>query len=135
MPLMYGRRYAVALLGLLAFAAPASAQETAPVTAIDLSKPLGNAAGCVNRDKQAGGEQDSFYLTQQALVTANSTCLFVQTLTAPDGSLLVTALCSIEGEEGRSINPISIVKSASNPAALKVFDEYGALLDEVTPCP
>lgn len=102
--------------------------------AIDLSKPYGNTLGCTNRDKVQGGEEESVYITQNALVTAGTACNFVQTLTAVDGTLVITALCSIEGEEGRSINQISVTKSKTNAAGLAVYDEYGAILSEVTPC-
>ena len=130
MPLTVLNPARLALLALLgAFPSLAVAQ------AIDLSKPMGNATGCVKKDQRGSDEDDNFYLTQTSLDTARSTCSFIQTLTAPDGTLVITALCTIEGEEGRSINPISITRSAGNPAALRVFDEYGALLDEVTPCP
>lgn len=108
---------------------------TAFAQAIDLSKPHGNTLGCTNRDKAQGGEEESVYITQNALVTAGTACNFVQTLTAVDGTLVITALCSIEGEEGRSINQISVTKSKTNAAGLAVYDEYGAILSEVAPCP
>ena len=108
---------------------------TAFAQAIDLSKPHGNTLGCTNRDKVQGGEEESVYITQNALVTAGTACNFVQTLTAVDGTLVITALCSIEGEEGRSINQISVTKSKTNAAGLAVYDEYGAILSEVAPCP
>ena len=124
------RRLAVAGIAL------AIAHTAAFAQAIDLTKPFGNVLGCTNRDKQvAGDDQDSVYITQNALVTAGTACNFVQTLTGADGTLVITALCTIEGEEGRSINQISVVKSKSNAAGLAVYDEYGALLSEVTPCP
>lgn len=118
-----------ALAFLMLGAAPAFSQ------AIDLSKPLGNSLGCTKKEQPGGEADDNFYLTDKGIFSANSSCIFAQTLSAPDGTLVITALCSVPGEDGRSINPISIVRSTSNPAALQVYDEYGELLEEVTPCP
>lgn len=130
MSLIAFTRLPVACLAVLLMGSTAFAQ------AIDLSKPHGNTLGCTNRDKQSPNtDEDSVYITQNALVTAGTACNFVQTLTAVDGTLVITALCSIEGEEGRSINQISVTKSKTNAAGLAVYDEYGAILSEVTPCP
>ena len=45
----------------------AVAHSAAFAQAIDLSKPHGNALGCTNRDKVQGGEEESVYITQNAL--------------------------------------------------------------------
>ena len=119
--------------------APAEPQVPAqpqPATqAIDLSKPYGTEVGCRNQAGQDVETEDMLLVTSEAIVTSTSTCVFVQKLTAPDGTLVVTSLCSLQGEEGRSINQFSIGRSKTDPARLAIFDEYGASFDEVGLCP
>jgi hypothetical protein len=117
--------------------APAEPQVPAQpaAQAIDLSKPYGTEVGCRNQAGQDVETEDMLLVTSEAIVTSTSTCVFVQKLTAPDGTLVVTSLCSLQGEEGRSINQFSIGRSKADPARLAIFDEYGASFDEVGLCP
>jgi len=119
---------------LVAFALTLSAS-TAWAQAIDLSKPYGTTVGCQNRSGPPSTSDDMLLLTSDSMVMSTSTCSFVQKMTAPDGVIVVTALCTLEGEEGRSVSMFSIVKSKSNAANLMIYDEYGAAFDEVAPCP
>lgn len=109
--------------------APALAQS------VDLSKAYGTTVGCQNRAGQKVESEDMLLLTDASIVTSTSTCTFVEKLTAPDGTVVATALCTIEGEEGRSIAQFSIVPAKGNPANLMIYDEYGSGYDEVAPCP
>jgi|GEM_PF-1273239 len=115
--------------------APAQPQPQPAAQAIDLSKPYGTEVGCRNQAGQDVETEDMLLVTSEAIVTSTSTCVFVQKLTAPDGTLVVTSLCSLQGEEGRSINQFSIGRSKADPARLAIFDEYGASFDEVGLCP
>lgn len=103
--------------------------------AIDLSKPYGNEAGCKHGKGQGPVTDEMIFLTDTSLVTANGTCTFAQKVSAPDGTLVATALCTLEGEEGRAIVFFSVAASKSNPQALAISDEYGSPFDEITPCP
>lgn len=103
--------------------------------AVDLSKPYGTPVGCQNQAGQKVESEDMLLLNDTAIVTSTSTCTFVQKLTATDGTLVATALCTIDGEDGRSISQFSIVPAKSNPANLMIYDEYGSAFDEVAPCP
>jgi hypothetical protein len=102
--------------------------------AVDLTKAYGTTVGCQNRAGQKVESDDMLLLTDTAIVTSTSTCTFVQKLTAPDATVVATALCTIEGEEGRSISQFSIVPAKGNPANLMIYDEYGSGFDEVAPC-
>jgi len=102
--------------------------------AIDLSKPHGTVVGCQNREGQTVESEDMLLLTSESMVTSTSTCAFIQKLTVADGTIVVTALCTIAGEQGRSISQFSISISKTEPTKLAIFDEYGAAFDEVAPC-
>ncbi len=123
------RRTAFAGAVVMAFGSSAFAQ------AIDLTKPYGTEVGCQNQTGQKVESEDMLLVTNDAIVTSTSTCTFFQKLTAPDGTLVVTSLCTIADEEGRSINQFSIARGKKDPAKLAIFDEYGAAFDEVAPCP
>ncbi|MEX0404858.1 hypothetical protein ABGN05_04180 [Aquibium sp. LZ166] len=123
------------LIALLAALLPL-ASVSSPVLAqtLDLGGPYGNETGC----RAAGGEEepgeDALVLRPDRIETRELICSFVQVLTAGDGTKVVTALCDIEGEEGRSVNLFSIAASGTDPASLVIRDEYGAAWDEVKPC-
>ena len=59
----------------------------------------------------------------------------MQVLSSKDGTKVATTLCDNEGEETHSIAMFSIGKSATDAAALRIYDESGALWGEVKPCP
>lgn len=102
---------------------------------IDLSKPYGNEAGCKNGKGQGPVTDEMIFLTDTTLVTATSACTFVQKVSAPDGTMVATSLCTLEGEQGRAIVFFSVAPSKTNPQALAISDEYGAPFDEITACP
>lgn len=114
---------------LLASLTAASAQQ-----AIDLTKTYGDEIGCKNRDGQQVAADEMLLLQPERLVTAAAACTFAQKVTAPDGTVIVMALCDLEGETGRSISHFSISPSATDAAKLVIFDEYGASLGEVAAC-
>jgi hypothetical protein len=102
---------------------------------IDLSKPYGNEAGCKNGKGQGPVTDEMIFLTDTTLTTATSTCTFVQKISAADGTMVATSLCTLEGEEGRAIVFFSVAPSKANPQSLVISDEYGAAFDEITACP
>lgn len=100
-----------------------------------ITAPYGDENGCkVGRGEQV--ETDDFRLLRpDGTTTYARVCEFVQTLTAKDGSLVVTGLCDEEGEEGKGVSMFSITRSLHDPQALAVYDGDGTLWGEVKPCP
>lgn len=111
-------------------AAPAAAQ------GLDIIKaPYGNENGCkVGRGEQVDGD-DFLLLRPDGIDAYASSCEFVQSLPARDGSRVLTGLCDEEGQEGKVVRMLSVGPSASDPAALAVSDGVGGLWGEVKPCP
>ncbi len=101
---------------------------------LDIAVPYGNEAGCRVVKGEAPKSDEALVVRPDRFEAAASICVFVQVLAAPDGTKVLTALCDIEGEEGRSINHFSVGPSRADPSALTIHDEYGAQWDEVKPC-
>ncbi|TJV38664.1 MAG: hypothetical protein E5Y02_28695 [Mesorhizobium sp.] len=101
---------------------------------IDLSKPYGDKYGCINRNGQEVAADQMLLLTAKELITAASACTFTKTQTLADGSLVVTATCEAEGEEGQEPTKFTIKRSANNPKKLTVADEDGNVMGEVARC-
>lgn len=101
---------------------------------LDLAGPYGNEAGCrvVKGEEKAGAE--ALVVRSDRFESASLVCEFVQVLKAADGTRVITALCDIEGEEGRSVSLFTVAPSKTDPTALQIRDEYGAPWDEVKPC-
>lgn len=101
---------------------------------IDLSKPYGDKYGCINRNGQEVAADQMLLLTDEALVTAASACTFTQKQAQADGSLVVTATCEAEGEEGSEPTKFTIKRSAKNAKRLTIADEDGNVMGEVALC-
>lgn len=101
---------------------------------LDITQPYGNEAGCRVARGEAKAGEEALVVRPDRFESAALTCEFVQVLKAADGTAVVTALCDIEGEDGRSVSFFSVAPSKADPAALQIRDEYGAPWDEVKPC-
>jgi hypothetical protein len=101
---------------------------------IDLSKPYGDKYGCINRNGQEVAADQMLLLTDDALVTAASACTFTDKQAQADGSLVVTATCEAEGEEGSEPTKFTIKRSAKNTKNLTIADEDGNVMGEVARC-
>ncbi|BCH24041.1 hypothetical protein MesoLjLc_37080 [Mesorhizobium sp. L-8-10] len=124
-----------------AFAAIAAACLNAGIVAasvaqgLDIAKmPYGNENGCkVGRGEQV--DTDDFLLLRPDGIDAYaSSCEFVQSLPAKDGSRVLTGLCDEEGHEGKVVRMLSVGPSADDPSALTISDGNGGLWGEVKPC-
>ncbi|PBB17609.1 hypothetical protein [Mesorhizobium sp. WSM4313] len=101
---------------------------------IDLSKPYGDKYGCINRNGQQVAADKMLLLTDKELITAGSACTFSDKQTQADGSLVVTAKCEAEGEEGQAPVKFTIKRSAKNAKKLVLADEDGNVMGEVARC-
>lgn len=101
---------------------------------IDLSKPYGDKYGCINRNGQEVAADQMLLLTDKELITAASACTFSDKQAQADGSLVVTAKCEAEGEEGQSPTKFIIKRSKKNAKKLVVTDEDGNSMGEVSRC-
>ncbi|RWB60598.1 hypothetical protein [Mesorhizobium sp.] len=101
---------------------------------IDLSKPYGDKYGCINRNGQEVAADRMLLLTDKELITAASACTFSDSQAQADGSLVVTARCEAEGEEGQSPIKFTIKRSRKNAKKLMVTDEDGNVMGEVSRC-
>ena len=101
---------------------------------IDLSKPYGDKYGCINRNGQQVAADKMLLLTDKELITAASACTFSDKQVQADGSLIATAKCEAEGEEGQSPVKFTIKRSAKNAKKLVVADEDGNVMGEVSRC-
>ncbi|BCM20527.1 hypothetical protein [Mesorhizobium sp. J8] len=101
---------------------------------IDLSKPYGDKYGCINRNGQQVAADKMLLLTDKELITAASACTFSDKQPQADGSLVVTAKCEAEGEEGQAPAKFTIKRSAKNAKKLVVADEDGNVMGEVARC-
>ncbi|TGS11913.1 hypothetical protein EN852_020895 [Mesorhizobium sp. M2E.F.Ca.ET.209.01.1.1] len=101
---------------------------------IDLSKPYGDKYGCINRNGQEVAADKMLLLTDKELITAASACTFSDKQPQADGSLVVTAKCEAEGEEGQAPTKFTIKRSAKNAKKLVVADEDGHVMGEVARC-
>jgi hypothetical protein len=112
-----------------------AAMQSASAQGLDLKTDYGDEKGC----RFAKGEQvegdDYLVLKSDGITSYGSACEFVQVLSSKDGTKIATTLCDNEGEAEHSIAMFSIGKSASDPAALRIYDETGSLWGEVKPCP
>ncbi|MGX5801016.1 hypothetical protein ACWGS9_07190 [Bradyrhizobium sp. Arg314] len=106
----------------------------APAAGIDLSKPYGDKYGCINRNGQEVAADKMVLLTDKELITAASACTFSDSQTQADGSLVVTAKCEAEGEEGQSPTKFTLKRSAKNAKKLVIADEDGTVYGEVSRC-
>jgi len=106
----------------------------ASAASIDLSKPYGDKYGCINRNGQEVAADQMLLLTDKELITAASACTFSDTKAQADGSLVVTAKCEAEGEEGQAPTKFTIKRRAKNAKKLVVADEDGNVMGEVSRC-
>ena len=101
---------------------------------IDLSKPYGNKSGCINKNGQEVYAEDMLLLTGKEFVTIASACTFTDKKPQADGSLLVTAQCEVEGEDGQTPGHFTIKRSAKSPKKLVIADEDDNAMGEVSRC-
>lgn len=106
----------------------------ASAASIDLSKPYGDKYGCINRNGQEVAADKMLLLTDRELITAASACTFSDKQPQADGSLVVTAKCEAEGEEGQAPTKFTIKRSAKNAKKLVVADEDGNVMGDVSRC-
>ncbi|RWE82865.1 MAG: hypothetical protein EOS63_06155 [Mesorhizobium sp.] len=106
----------------------------ASAAGIDLSKPYGDKYGCINKNGQEVAADKMLLLTDKELITAASACTFSDKQPQADGSLVVTAKCEVEGEEGQAPTKFTIKRSAKNAKKLVVADEEGNVMGEVSRC-
>lgn len=119
----------------LAIAAAATlAANHASAAGIDLSKPYGDKYGCINRNGQQVAADKMLLLTDKELITAASACTFSDRQAQADGSLVVTAKCEAEGEEGQAPVKFIIKRSKKNAKKLVVTGEDGTVMGEVSRC-
>lgn len=102
---------------------------------LDIAQTYGNEAGCRVASGEEKASAEALVVRPDRFESAGLACEFVQVLTAADGTKVITALCDIEGEEGRSVSLFTVAPSKTDAAALQIRDEYGAPWDEVKPCP
>jgi hypothetical protein len=121
-------------LHLAIAAAAILAASQALAAGIDLSKPYGDKYGCINRNGQQVAADKMLLLTDKELITAASACTFGDKQVQADGSLVVTAKCEAEGEEGQAPAKFTIKRSAKNAKKLVVADEGGNVMGEVARC-
>jgi hypothetical protein len=107
---------------------------TASAQTLELSGPYGNEAGCKVIKGEAQDSPEALVLKPDRFESAALGCEFVQVLTTKDGTKVITAVCDIEGEEGRSVSLFTVAPGKTDPTALQIRDEYGAPWDEVKPC-
>lgn len=124
------------LMSCLKAAAVAALLSTGVASAqtLDIAGTYGNELGCKVAKGQAQPAEEALLVKPDRFEASGSACDFVQVIKAKDGTSVVTALCDLEGEEGRSVSLFSIAKSKSDPNSLVIRDEYGASWDEVKPC-
>ena len=120
--------------GLFFTAALILAAGHASAAGIDLSKPYGDKYGCINRNGQEVAVDKMLLVTDKELITAASACTFSDKQAQADGSLVVTAKCEAEGEEGQAPTKFTIKRSAKNAKKLVVADEDGNVMGEVSRC-
>ncbi len=120
--------------GLFLAAALILAAGHASAAGIDLSKPYGDKYGCINRNGQEVAADQMLLLTDKELITAASACTFSDKQAQADGSLIVTAKCEAEGEEGQAPTKFTIKRSAKNANKLAIVDEDGSVMGEVSRC-
>ena len=120
--------------GLFLAAALILAAGHASAAGIDLSKPYGDKYGCINRNGQEVAADQMLLLTDKELITAASACTFSDKQAQADGSLIVTAKCEAEGEEGQAPTKFTIKRSAKNAKKLAIVDEDGNVMGEVSRC-
>ncbi|MFA6154448.1 hypothetical protein [Mesorhizobium sp.] len=120
--------------GLLFAAVLVLAASQVSAAGIDLSKPYGDKYGCINRNGQEVAADQMLLLTDKELITAASACTFSDKQAQADGSLVVTATCEAEGEEGQEPTKFTIKRSAKNAKKLVVTDEDGNVMGEVSRC-
>lgn len=101
---------------------------------IDLSKPYGDKYGCINRNGQEVAADQMLLLTDKELITAASACTFSDKQAQADGSLVVTAKCEAEGEEGQAPIKFTVKRSKKNAKKLVVTDADGNVMGEVSRC-
>ncbi|WP_176478032.1 hypothetical protein [Mesorhizobium sp. WSM3862] len=119
---------------LLVVAAVLLAAGQAFAAGIDLSKPWGNKSGCINKNGQEVYAEDMLLLTSEAFVTVASACTFTDKRPRANGSLVVTAQCEAEGEEGQTPAQFIIKRSAKNAKRLVIADKDGNAMGEVSRC-
>jgi len=123
------------VLFLLAGFSILAATLSASAQGLELKTAYGDEKGCrVAKGEQVEGD-DFLVLTSDGITSYASACEVVQVLSSKDGTKIATTLCDNEGQEEHSIAMFSIGKSASDPAALRIYDETGNLWGEVRPCP
>ena len=120
--------------GLFLAAALIFAAGHASAAGIDLSKPYGDKYGCINRNGQEVAADKMLLLTDKELITAASACTFSDSQAQADGSLVVTAKCEAEGEDGQAPTKFTIKRSAKNAKKLVVADADGNVMGEVSRC-
>jgi hypothetical protein len=121
----------VRLAAALLFASTLAA--VAQQSTLDLAGPYGNEAGCKVVRGEAKPSDEALIVRADKFEASASACDFVQVLKKGDVSI-VTALCDIEGEEGRNVSFFTITPSKTDPKTLSIRDEYGAPWDEVKAC-
>ncbi len=102
---------------------------------LELSGIYGNEAGCRVAKGEEKASAEALVVRPDRFESAALACEFVQVLKAADGTKVITALCDIEGEDGRSVSLFTVAPSKTDATALQIRDEYGAPWDEVKPCP
>jgi hypothetical protein len=122
------------LLLAVGFSVFAATQNTL-AQGLDLKSVYGDEKGCrIAKGEPVEGD-DYLVLESDGITSYASACEFVQVLSSKDGTKVATTLCDNEGEAEHSIAMFSIGKSASDPAAFRIYDETGGLWGEVKPCP
>ncbi|MGO4831308.1 hypothetical protein AB4144_03270 [Rhizobiaceae sp. 2RAB30] len=110
---------------------------TGPAAAqgLDLIKaPYGNENGCkVGRGERVDGD-DFLLLRPDGIDSYASSCEFVQSLAAKDGSRVMTGLCDEEGQEGKTVRMLSVRPGVGDASVIAVYGEDGGLWGEVKPC-
>lgn len=101
---------------------------------IDLNGNYGNAAGCSYAATNLASSDDLLLLTPKGVSTYATECEFVAQSVSADGTRMVRATCTYEGETGTTARTIRIEKAPDQVDAYLILDEDGTMWGKVGQC-
>ncbi|CAN7170072.1 hypothetical protein [Aminobacter aminovorans] len=101
---------------------------------IDLDGNYGNAAGCNYAVTDNATSDDLLLLTPRGVSTYVTECEFVTQSISADGSRVLSATCTHEGETETTVRTIRIEKAPDQVDAYLIFDEDGTMWGKVGQC-
>lgn len=100
---------------------------------LELPGNYGTPAGCRYLVEYDYGDDSAMSLTSEGIEAFATGCEFLSALPARDGSSVVTALCSHEGEEYRTIDMLRVAR-AHERDAYDIFHSNGDLWATLPSC-